>query len=133
MATLAQLRDGLKTRLATISGLHAYDVLPEVISVPAAIVRPLSGEYRGSLSGSPTVKFEILILVQASKINSAQDALDPYLSESGASSVFAAIEADRTLSSNCDDVLVSGWRDYGGIQIAGVEYLSARIDMEVYQ
>ena len=132
MASLSELRDGLKTRLATISGLHTHDVMPDTVIVPAAIVRPRTGEYRGSLAGQPSTAFEIIILVALARLSTAQDNLDPYLSVTGSSSIFAAIEGDRTLGSKADDLLVSGWRNYGSVSIAGTEYLSAIVDVEVY-
>ena len=136
MATLTELRDGLKTRLATISGLHAYAEFPDQVVTPAAIVRPLHGRFRSALSGHPQTAFEILMVVSLPRLDKAQDALDPYLSETGAQSIFAALEADRTLGGVADDILVGtadqDWRDYGGVTLGGVEYLSARIDVLAY-
>ena len=35
---ISSIRDGLKTRLQTISGLRCYDVLPDGFAPPAALV-----------------------------------------------------------------------------------------------
>ena len=51
MAELAAVRDGLKTRLATILGLRAHDVWPDTINAPAALVRPVSDPIQETLSG----------------------------------------------------------------------------------
>jgi len=136
VASLTQLRDGLKTRLATISGLRAYAEFPDAVVVPAAIVRPLRGQFRSALSGHPQTAFEVLVLVSMPRLDKAQDALDPYLADTGASSIFAALEGDRTLGGVADDILVGtddwDWRDYGGVVVNGIEYLSARIDVLIY-
>ena len=80
MATISAIRDGLKTRLATITSLHAYDVLPDNLVVPAAIVRPLRGDYYSTMTNKPHDQFEILVLVALVRLSTGQDALDPYLS-----------------------------------------------------
>lgn len=132
MATLAQLRTGLKTRLETISGLNCYAVKPGKVTPPCAWVRPMSGEYRGSLAGSPSTKFQIVVMVPITDLDNAQEAIDPYLAESGAQSIFAAINGDRTLAGIADDLLVSDWTDYDSVNDGGTDYLSARITVEVY-
>ena len=42
MATLTGIRDGLKTNLETISGLTAYEYVPDWIEPPIALVAPLN-------------------------------------------------------------------------------------------
>lgn len=132
MATLSAIRDGLKVRLATITSLHAYDVMPDSVNAPAAVVRPVTGDYRGSLAGSPSVRFEIILYVPMARLDRAQDLLDSYLQESGASSVFAAIEADRTLGAVVEETHVPGWRNYDQRELNGQQYLSAIVDVEVW-
>lgn len=137
MSSITQLRDGLATRLATISGLHAYAEWPDgTPNTPAAIVRPLRGRFESSLSGHPQTAFEILLCFAMPRLDRAQDALDPYISPTGAQSVFAALRGDRTLGGVADDILVGtddwDWRDYGGVVVNGVEYLSVRVDVLIY-
>lgn len=42
MALLTSIRDGLKTNLETISGLTAYEYVPDWIEPPIALVAPIN-------------------------------------------------------------------------------------------
>lgn len=135
MASLSSLRDGIKTRLATISGLRAYDTWPDQPNVPAAIVKPLRWDYRQAIGGVNRVTFEIIILAagyDASTIGRAQEKLDAYLDDTGSNSVKAAIEADKTLSGSASTLQVPGWTDYGVLDANGIEYMGAKLEVEVW-
>lgn len=135
MADYSDIRTRLKTRLATISGLRVYATVPDKPELPAAIIRPLRMDYQQSMGsgGANRVPFEIVLLVSLGAGNErAQDLLDAYLDESGASSIKAAIEGDKTLAGTVHTLHVAGWRDYGMIDWAGVTFLGVRIDVEVW-
>ena len=132
MATLSQVRDGLKTRLATISGLRAHDTWPDTVNPPAALVRPTSGGFGESYGNGTRFDFEIVLVLQLGTLRQAQDALDAYLDSSGSSSIVAAIEGDRTLDGYADTLAVTGWRDYGGLEIGTVTYLGCKFDCQVW-
>ncbi len=142
MATIAQIRDGLQARMATIAGLHAYDVWPDNVEPPAAIVVPKKGDYHQAMGnpGHTHQEYEIILLaapVQRGYIR-GQDKIDPYLDDAGSSSIKAAIEADKTLGGIVTTTKVVGWRDYGSLSInnetiaGGLEYWGAKLDVEVY-
>lgn len=131
MGTLAAIRTGLQTRLATISGLRAYDVWPDTVNPPAAIVKPKSLGYL-TFGGSKTIGMEIVVAVQLSRLDRGQDTLDPYIDLTGASSIIAAIVADDTLGGAANCVLIGGWRDYDVLKINDVDYMGAILDLEVY-
>ena len=97
MTTLSEVRDGLEARLSTIDGLRVYDYVPENAHYPAAIIFPPTNvDYRNDLSlRSFTVRVVVLLMVPAA-VDRQQ--LDLYtLMDRGAGSVFAAVEADRSL------------------------------------
>ena len=99
MTTLAQVRDGLETRLKTIPGLRVVAYVPDdVPGYPAAIVfPPTNADYSDALGdGSLIVEFVVLLLVSAA-VDRKQLDLYGLLDVSGPSSVFAAVAADRTL------------------------------------
>lgn len=99
MTTLAQVRDGIEIRLKTIAGLRVVDYVPDdVPGTPAAIIYPpVNADYRDDLGlGGFTVEFVILLMVP-SDIDRKQLDLYALLDRTGPSSVFAAIETDRTL------------------------------------
>lgn len=134
MASVSQIRAGLKTRLATISGLRAHDTWPGNFSPPGAIVMPVGGEYDQVMGDNPDTvyKFEITVGVQLGKYETAQDKVDEYVSPAGARSVRAAINGDRTLGGIAVKSWVRRFRDYGTLDINGNEYAGVIFDVEVY-
>lgn len=136
--SVATIRDGLKTRLATISGLRAHDVWPDTVNTPAAIVRPDRREFALSMGSSPAAAnalYFVVTLYAASTENGlarAQEAADAYLDDSGASSIKAAIETDKTLSGTATTCRVVRWYDYDTYQVGDIEYLGVRFEVEVW-
>lgn len=131
MATVGAIRDGLKVRLATITGLRTHDVWPDQVNPPAAVVNPVSGNYEQTFSDTQAnYVFEIIVVVQAGTLRSAQDALDAYLG-TGSGGICAAMLGDVTLAGIVDTLFVRGFRDYGQIEINGAPYLGAVVDVEV--
>jgi hypothetical protein len=132
----SDIRDRLKTRLVTISGLRVYATVPDKPEMPAAIIRPLRLDYQQSMGGAlgaNRVPFEIILLTPLSASNErSQATLDAYLDNSGTYSLKAAIEGDKTLGGTVHTLHVSGWRDYGPIEWVGITYLGVRVDVEVW-
>lgn len=135
MAELAAVRDGLKTRLATISGLRAHDVWPDQVNAPAALVRPISDPIQETLSGIQSWRFEVVLVGYPAQQGMArgQETLDEYLAAAGSKSVAAALRGDRTLGGIVSTLDVSGWRDYGVLDLGvGIEYVGAVFDVQVW-
>ncbi len=142
MATIAAIRDGLKDRIATIDGLHGYDVWPDNVEPPAAIVVPKRGMYHQAMGnpGHTNLEFEVILLAAAVQRGyvRGQNAVDPYLDDAGSSSIKGAIEGDPTLGGIVTTTKVTGWRDYGSLSVnnetivGGLEYWGAKLDVEVY-
>lgn len=108
---LAAIRDDLKTRLATIGGITAYDTVPAKPEVPCAIVHPgLITFHRTFDRGSCDVRFTVVILVQCADWPSAQDALDSYVSTGTATSIVDALEQ---AAGGTDDITVETSDGYG--------------------
>lgn len=134
MASISAIRDGLRARLATIPGLYEYDIVPDDIVTPAAVVMP--GEplvvFDSTFArGSDEFNFLILLLVQFANERTAQDALDAYLAGSGASSVKTVVEADQTLGGAVAYVTVTSAINYGAREYAGVQYLGVEFTVVV--
>lgn len=109
MSTLAEVRVGLKVRLNTITDLQVYDYVPEnAATYPAAVIfPPTNADYSNDLDlGSFTVEFVVMLLVQALPFDRKQLDLYALMDRTGANSVFAAIEADRTLGGLAVDARV---------------------------
>ena len=93
----SQVRDGLKTRLQTISGLRVYEVIPEPVTPPCAIVGQLDFTFDiDNARGLDQANVDIYVIVQRFSERAGQDALDAYLAGTGSTSIKAAIEGDRT-------------------------------------
>lgn len=132
--SIAGLRTAIKTGLATISSLQALDYAPESVNVPCAFVVPKTGHYDDMFGSSPrglTHRFEVVLLVRLiPKMTQAQSDLDAYMEASGSSSIKAAVEA-ADLTTHGTVARVTGYRDYGGLNYNGVDYLGVKFDVEV--
>lgn len=132
MASVVALRDGLKTRLATISGLRPYDTIPGTVNSPAAVVELESINYDSTMArGADDFQFVIRLVIGTAVDRVGQDKLDGYLAGSGSLSVKTAVEADQTLGGIAHIAVVTGVRQYGLIEYAGVTYVGAELVVEV--
>lgn len=130
MTTLQALRDGLKARLDTIAGLRVYDTAPGQVEPPCAVIWVDQVVYATTMGGrSHEVILAVLLLVSAAVERVAQDALDGYMSFDGASSIYAAVEADPDLGGLVDACQViavpegqAGLVEYGGVQYQGARF-----------
>jgi hypothetical protein len=134
MATVSAIRDGLKTRLESITGLRAHDTVPGDFSPPGAIVEPDEPVIVFDSTfgrGSDELYFSVLVLVQMGTVRTAQDNLDAYLSPSGASSIKAAVEADERLGGIVSFARVTRADGYGTYEFNKVQYAGVRFRIEV--
>ena len=133
-ATISQVKDGLKARIETISGLRAFDYQPDQVNPPFAW--PTLDEIRyhqtGMSSGGVVMDFTITLVVQRVTERVAQDALDQYMSWSGVKSLRAAIEGDRTLGGVCDDLIVGSAGNFTNIDANDTLYLTVDFKVTVY-
>jgi hypothetical protein len=100
MPSIEEVMTGIETRLKTIDGLRVAAYEADQINPPQAIVGvPPIPEYRRSFSPTGLFQLEptVTILVSAALDRVGQMKLASYADKTGASSVFAAIEADPTL------------------------------------
>ncbi len=132
--SFSTIRDGLKTRLETISGLRAYDVWPDTMNIPAAIVRPVNMDYYNTLTNVATLMVEIHLLAASIQngLAKAQDILDTYLDATGTKSIKAAIEGDKTLGGTVTTCHVNRWFDYNSYEVNGIEYLGCKLEVEIW-
>ena len=137
MADYTAIRDGLATRLGTVSTfLTVHATVPNRIVAPAAVVvpgRPVA-TYHDSMIGSggslTVFNFDIVCAVQSMAAEFSQDTLDDLISGSG--SVPAAIEADPTLGGAATTCQVRQAVDYGVIAFADTEFIGARFSVEAF-
>ena len=128
----SQVRDGLKTRLQTISGLRVYEVIPEPITPPCAIVGQLDFTFDiDNARGLDQANVDIYVIVQRFSERAGQDKLDGYLAGTGATSIKAAIEGDRTLGGTCQTLRVIG-AESGTYDSQSVTFLSYRYRLTIW-
>ena len=127
----SQVRDALKTRLQTISGLRVYEVIPEPITPPCAIVGQLDFTFDiDNARGLDQANVDIYVIVQRFSERAGQDKLDGYLAGTGATSIKAAIEGDRTLGGTCQTLRVIG-AESGTYDSQSVTFLSYRYRLTI--
>lgn len=129
MATVQEIRDGLKVRLATIDGLRAHAGMPPDINSPAAVVFRRTTDFDSS-TDSDDLTMGITMFVSLAT-EGAQEKLDAYLAGEGASSVRAAIDGDPTLGGVVDWCRVASVEADRVTEWATRKYLSADIVVEV--
>lgn len=132
MTTLEQAREGLETRLGTIDGLRVIDHLADDINPPAAVILPpVIPDYRDDLGvGSVTATFPVLLVVPATLARQQLD-LYAYLDRSGPLSIFATIEADRTLGGLNVDARAVNVEDFDLTRFGVINYYARAVNVEV--
>lgn len=133
MASISELRTGIKTNLATINGLRTSDFQPDNVNPPVAIVFPISVNYDETFHrGMQTYSFAVQVIVGRVSERSGQSTLDAYCASTGTSSIKLAIESDKTLAGKAFDLRVTDMRNYGELIIGEVNYLSAEFVVLCY-
>jgi hypothetical protein len=133
MADISTLRTAIATNLATISGLRTSATVPDQINPPIAVVMPASITYDLAFrrSGGDEYEFSVMVIVGRVDERMAQNKLDAYCSGTGAQSIKAAIESNRTLGGEAFDCRVTSLRSYSQVSVADVTYLSAEFAVQV--
>lgn len=133
MANIQSIRTGLKDQLALITGLNAYDTIPDSIMVPCAIVgMPSMVEYDYSFRAG-IIKTTIPVRLYAMSVleDQAQQALDSYVATEGALSVRSAIDLDPSLGGVAHSTRVVSAQGYGAYDMGEVQYLGVEFTVEV--
>ena len=126
------IRTGLKANLEAISGLRVYDLIPSPAVAPAAIIGQLDFTFDLSMArGVDQATLDVIVLVQRMLERSGQKELDKYLAGTGAFSIKAAIESDRTLGGACNTLQVTA-AQAGSYISADIEFLSYKYSITVW-
>ena len=137
LATLAQIRSGLKTRLDTISGLQTYAYLPATPTMPCAFVgSPREVEYHTAMQAGVQWGFSVWALVSnAQPTEASQTQLDLFVSPTGTTSIRAALETStgipQTLVAVVDDVVVDSCQGYSFYVTEQGTYFGAEFTIRV--
>jgi len=132
--TIQTIRQGIATNLATITGLRTSAFVPDNPTPPIAIVVPERVDYDTAMRrGLDTFTFKVLVIAQRASERGAQNTLDAFCDSTGATSVKAAIESDRSLGGAANDCRVTDLTDYGPLTVGETQYLAATFSVTVIQ
>jgi hypothetical protein len=133
LASIKALRDGLKTRLAAVSGIYTHDTIPDDVYPPAAIVGfPTTVRYDFAMRTAVSrYSFPVRVIAGRTTERESQDRIDDLCSPDGASSIRAAVDADPTLGGVAHSSRVVEARDFGVYEVAGVSYIGGEFEIEV--
>tara|TARA_R100000951_G_C2579348_1_gene161435 strand:- start:285 stop:704 length:420 start_codon:yes stop_codon:yes gene_type:complete len=135
MATLSEIRDGLKTTVGNISGIRCYDTVPDnAINFPLAIFIPSAIEFDLAMQrGTDLYTFDMLVAVQRADSRTAQDKLDAFVTGSGSSSIRQIIYNNKTLGLSDTDARVVNMSNYAAdVNLNGVDGVGANLEIQVY-
>lgn len=131
--SITNLRNGLATNLATISGLRTAAEIPDNPSPPIAVVQLQSVDYDGAFQqGMTTYNFLVSVIVGRPAEREAQRRLNAFASSTGDQSIKLAIQSDRTLGGNAFDVRVVTMTNIGAVLLGEATYLAADFVVTVY-
>lgn len=92
------VRANMKTAIAPVVS-RVFDYIPDQVPTPCAVVGNITITFDEAQNrGLDQGEIDVIVIVSRMNERGAQDKLDGYLAGSGAGSVKAAIEADRTLA-----------------------------------
>lgn len=122
--TIAEIMLGIEARLATIAGLRVSEIVPDAIHPPCAVVGvPPIPSYRIAMArGAYEVAPTVTVLVSAALDRVGQLALAAYANPTGAGSIPAAVEGDRTLGGVVADCVVESFRPMGLEEVGLIGY-----------
>lgn len=135
MASVSAIAEGLKNRLATISGVRAYSYQPEQLNPPFAYPILNGVTYHQTMGmGNAVTQFDwsVYVIVGRWVDRVAITNLDGFLSPTGASSIRAALEGDLTLGGACSDLIVSTAANISALEQDDAEYLQVSFALTIY-
>ena len=131
MSDITAMSQGIANNLATISGIRTYPEIPDNPNLPAAIVSLTSIEYDQAFAGGLTnYQFNVTVIISRVTERRAQQRVHDLI-QTGAGSVKAAIQSDRTLGGTAFDCVVTEMTNITSVTIGDVDYLSAEFVVQV--
>lgn len=133
MASINNIRTGIASNMATVSGLRTASEIPDSPNPPMGIVVLDSIDYHQAMKdGLTRYNFTVTVVVGRAAERTMQRKLDAYCQPTGSQSVKAAIESNRTLSGEVYDLVVTGSSSIGSILINDQTYLAAEFTVTVF-
>jgi hypothetical protein len=125
------VRANLKTALSTVV-TRVFDYVPDQVPAPCGVVGNITIDFDEAQNrGLDRGEVDVLVIVSRMNERGAQDKLDALLAGSGAGSVKAALEADRTLSGALATLRVVRAAPIT-IEVAGVTYFAYQYEVALH-
>jgi hypothetical protein len=133
MASIRLMRQALATNLATVDGLRTSSVIPEDPKPPVAVVIFDRVEYDTAFArGLDMYLFKVVVVMGRVNSRGTEEALDAYLSGDGATSLKVAIQKDRTLGGEANDLRVTSGENVRELVVGDITYVAADFLITVY-
>lgn len=127
------IQAGMATAAKTVSGLRAFATLPDAIEPPVFAPLELELSYDQAFGGLTETVFTCQVFTSRGDTDTGRKLLIGYVAESGATSIKAALEADRTLGGVAKTLIVERVRGAGRLyEVGGIDYLGAQFDVRVW-
>jgi hypothetical protein len=132
---LTTIRAALETRLATISGLHAYSEWPDKPEFPAALITSDDPYIEPHVTFGTNRAMQVNLVVTVvvgiaggAGVDAAQVALDGMMAEQIVDAIYST---DKTLSGAVEDTYAPSISGLRQIPIAGGQYVGHEVTLSV--
>jgi hypothetical protein len=127
------MRTGLANNLASIAGLRTSDYVPDDPKPPVAVVMPPTIKFDTTFGrGLDEYEFVIMVIVGRQSERAAQRLLDSLCAPTGSGSIKTAIESDKFLAGQCQNLRVTEMRRISSLIIDQITYLAAEFTVIIY-
>jgi hypothetical protein len=134
--SIESIGTGVKTTIlaAIPSGLRVYatNEIPDSLELPCVLVMMGTGEYATTFLRTFDQAFRLILCIAKQDSPSAFVRLLDYVNEAGGSSLFAALDADRTLDGTCSASKLASHTGAGSTTWGGTVYLSTEFELQVW-
>lgn len=132
-ATVSQVAEGLRARLATIDGLRTFSYQPEQLNPPVAFPVLESIEYHRAFGGGDVqMRWQIFVVVGRYLDRVANSTLDGYLSYSGPTSLREAMEGDTQLNNTVRALVLDSGMSISTLSVAEADFLQVQCSVLVH-
>lgn len=125
------VRANLKTAIAPVVS-RVFDYIPDQVPTPCAVVGNITITFDEAQNrGLDMGEVDVIVIVSRMNERGAQDKLDGFLAGTGAGSIKAAIEADRTLAGALATLRVIRAAPIT-IEVSGVTYFAYQYEVTLH-
>jgi hypothetical protein len=130
--SLNTVRAALAARFATITGLRCHESMPQQINPPSCFIGAMTRQPAQTLEGSSTSNFDVFVCMSSVELARNIETLDDYADSTGTRSVEAAINGSPSLAGTAYSAVVTRVTSPVNVEVAGVVFIAAQFEVEVY-